>query len=314
MRPDWLACLGIAVVALGAACSRDGAPPSVSPPEETSTCKTTKERIPQDPRGVWVAPQKVTIGSSQFHPEEAPPRALNVNGFWIDPYEVTTGEFANFVAATGYKTVAEREAGGGGVFDSEWRLEPSATWRKPFGQEGSEANADDPVVQVAFEDALAYANWRGRDLPTEAEWEMAARGGIANAEYVWGNASRLEDGKPGANHWQGVFPYVDLGEDGFKRLAPVGCFPPNGYALYDMAGNVWEWTKDRWSLPQGADATAAAPVVTAAQSMPGARVIKGGSWLCADNFCHRYRPAARQPGDPSMGTNHIGFRTVLREN
>lgn len=263
-----------------------------------------------DPKGVWIVPQTVRLGSDQFHPEEAPRTRVRIEGFWIDALEVTNAEFGRFVEATGYKTVAEQASAGGAVFDGAWRLDAGATWRKPFGQNGPAAAPDEPVVQVAFEDALAYARWRGRDLPTEAEWEAAARGGEPDREFVWGDEARLADGRPGANHWQGVFPVLNTAEDGFAGLSPVGCFAANAYGLYDMAGNVWEWTTDRWALRPGADAVGAAPVTNAAT--PNARVIKGGSWLCADNFCLRYRPAARQPGDPSMGTVHIGFRTVLR--
>jgi formylglycine-generating enzyme required for sulfatase activity len=149
-----------------------------------------------------------------------------------------------------------------------------------------------PVVQVTYADALAYARWRNRDLPTEVEWERAARGGIVDAEYSWGDQPRPD--QPKANTWQGVFPLRDTGGDGYKGVAPVGCFRPNGYGLFDMAGNVWELTSAAWS--KGSKA----------------QVIKGGSWLCADRFCLRYRPAARQPADGDMGTDHIGFRTVLR--
>jgi formylglycine-generating enzyme required for sulfatase activity len=261
---------------------------------------------------VWVPGGRTTLGSEAFHPEEAPKRTAQVAGLWMDIHEVTNGQFAEFVAATGYVTAAERQRNGGAVFSGGgpggldvsqvWRVDQQASWRLPFGPGSSTSGLEAlPVVQIAYEDALAYARWRGRDLPTEAEWERAARGGLSEAEYVWGAAPAHANGKPRANHWQGVFPIQDTADDGFRGLAPVGCFEANGYGLHDMAGNVWEWTKDPWPEATPVDGF-----------VPGARVIKGGSWLCSDDFCHRYRPAARQPGDPSLGTSHLGFRTVLR--
>lgn len=267
---------------------------------------------PSDPDArdgmAWIGPGSVTLGSLQFFPEERPLREVEVDGFWIDVHAVTNAEFERFVEATGYVTVAERNgagAGGGAVFGPAaeaqnwsdirqwWRHAPDASWRHPQGAASTiEGRETFPVVQIAFEDALAYANWRGRDLPTEAEWEFAARGGLDREPYVWGSEVR-PDGAYLANHWQGEFPYRDSGEDGHVGLAPVGCFPANGYGLYDMAGNVWEWTRESWSGP-------------------GFRVIKGGSFLCSDSYCHRYRPAARQPGDEAYSTEHLGFRTVWR--
>ncbi len=301
------------------ATQRDSAGAAARPAEGAQSCPLAAA---SDSRGVWIPAQTATIGSRDFDPEEAPPLTVSVTGFWIDRTEVTTTQFAQFVQATGYVTLAERTGSdgapsGGAVFDGGWRLDQDATWRKPFGSEGPDARAEAPVVQVAYADALAYAAWRGRDLPSEAEWEIAARGGLAQADYVWGDAPRQPDGAPAANHWQGIFPAVDTGDDGYRGLAPVGCFAPNGYGLYDMAGNVWEWTKDAWSMRGQAGArdrgyASAAQDPALASGVRNGRVIKGGSWLCADNFCRRYRPAARQPGDPTLGANHIGFRTVLR--
>jgi formylglycine-generating enzyme len=245
------------------------------------------------------------LGSEDFGSEERPLRRVSVESFEMDVTEVTNRAFAAFVEATGYVTVAER-IGGGAVFTqpssppdmrdptSWWRIDPDATWSSPGGR-GTVASPDKPVVQVTLEDAIAYARWAGRDIPTEAEWEHAARGGIIGAKYTWGDEP--EKSASAANHWQGTFPLRDRGEDGFAGIAPVGCFPANGYGLHDMAGNVWELTASAWGRPGAA---------------AGASVIKGGSWLCADNYCLRYRPAARQPGDPELPTNHIGFRTIQR--
>lgn len=255
---------------------------------------------------VWVPGGVTVIGSDRFHAEEAPKRRVHVEGFWIDRHEVTNADFAAFIEATGYRTSNERN-GGGAVFRASrtitsldditqwWRFEPTATWRWPHGASGPEAQPSMPVLQVTFADALAYARWKGRDLPTEVEWERAARGGIADAEFGWVSDSQPSSSK--ANVWQGAFPVHDAGVDGYRGLAPVGCFPANGYGLHDMAGNVWEITSTNWS----------------SGSSKRSPVIKGGSWLCADSFCLRYRPAARQPSDPDMGTDHVGFRTIKRD-
>jgi sulfatase modifying factor 1 len=267
-----------------------------------------------------------TMGSDNSRPEEAPARPAEVGAFWIDRYEVTNEEFAAFVEATGYVTVAERPADpaanpgidpsllvpGAVVFITPanvtnmedisqwWNYVPGADWRHPEGPDSSiEGRETYPVVAVTREDALAYAQWLGRDLPTEAEWEFAARGGISDAEYVWGD-DKIPGGEWQANAWQGVFPVIDEVKDGFAGSAPVGCFSANGYGLYDMAGNVWELTSDDYADLRG--------------MRPGMVVIKGGSYLCADNYCLRYRPAARQPASFDVGTNHIGFRTVLRDD
>lgn len=282
-----------------ASCTKDGATRLGAGP----TCAFDTAAAGGTPKGVWIPAGNTTLGSENFHPEERPTRSQYVEGFWIDQHEVTNSQFANFVRATGYRTVAEIDSSGGAVFTgssgpagdgSWWQLVRDANWRRPAGPGSSIRDRDAyPVVQIAYADALAYARWRGRDLPTEAEWERAARGGIADADFVWGDASRV-NGQYRANTWQGVFPVVDNATDGFEGLAPVGCFEPNGYGLFDMAGNVWEWASDPWA------------------GSPQTRVIKGGSYLCADDYCLRYRPAARQAGDASLGSSHIGFRTVLR--
>ncbi len=262
---------------------------------------------------VRIPETRFAMGSERFRAEEAPVRQISVAGFWIDTHDVTNAEYARFVRETGYVTVAERGARPGAwVFrppsDVEglrdlaqwWRMIPGADWRHPEGPGSDLAGRDNhPVVQVAFEDAEAYARWAGRVLPTEAQWEAAARGG-RDAEFIWADGADRDD-TPAANHWRGEFPTEDRGSKGYRGTSPVGCFQANGYGLYDMAGNVWQWTRDPWTADH-ADGTAADA---------SAHVIKGGSYLCAPNFCMRYRPAARQAGDAASGTSHIGFRTVL---
>lgn len=249
-----------------------------------------------------------------FQPEERGRPSGRVDAFDIDATEVTYGQFAEFVAATGYVTAAERlgqdgQPQGAAVFDrvsGRWRLDPAASWRTPQGR-GSSSPHDSPVVAVAYEDAVAYANWRGRRLPTELEWERAARGDRTVPTDI--DAERREDsGRWLANHWQGAFPALDTGEDGYAGVAPVACFPPNEAGVHDMVGNVWEWTAD-WFSPSNAAATEADAVAADPEGL-GKRVIKGGSHLCASNFCARYRSGSRQPADPTLGTSHIGFRTV----
>ena len=284
---------------------------------------------------------KFTMGSDRHYPEERPAHIRHVEGFWIDPHPVTNEEFALFVAETGYVTVAETPpspedhpdldaAGrvqGSLVFKTlpgtrqpvDWRdwwsLQASANWRQPRGQ-GSEALPDHPVVNVTCLDAQSYAAWRGKELPTEAEWEFAARGGLDGAEFAWGDRLSPE-GQMMANYWQGRFPYENLLLDGYATTSPVAAFPPNGYGLYDMIGNVWEWTSDpfmenhrshsccsRSPQPVGTDQFAAARDVM--------HVLKGGSYLCAGNYCERYRPAARSAQTLDTSSCHIGFRCVLR--
>jgi formylglycine-generating enzyme len=250
------------------------------------------------------------MGAAAVRTEEGPARVVNVAAFRIDRTDVTNAQFGKFVEATGYRTLAERGPApaslvfvgarpGVSLADPAawWRVIPGADWRHPEGPGSSILGRENlPVVHVAYEDALAYAHWLGHALPTEAEWEYAARGGWAGARYVWGNEQR-PSGRVMANTWQGRFPDEDLAEDGYRaHPSPVGCFPPNGFWLYDMAGNVWQWTSDLY--PAAEDA--------------GSHVIKGGSFLCSDNYCYRYRPAARTAGPPDSGASHIGFRTVVR--
>jgi sulfatase modifying factor 1 len=282
-----------------------------APPE---TCLTVDDAATQM---VWIAGGDFTLGSETFRAEEAPMRKTNVAGFWIDAHDVTNAQFARFVLETGYVTVAERggsDGAGPGSFvfvrpsavtdlqdiDQWWKFVAGADWRHPEGP-GSDLSGrrNHPVVHVAFEDAEAYARWAGHRLPTEAEWEFAARGGREGEPFTWGEAPDTDE-QPQANHWRGSFPTIDLGSKGYKGTSPVGCFPANSYGLYDMVGNVWQWTSDRWTNDHDA-----------ADTSDQDHVIKGGSFLCAPNFCMRYRPAARQPGAAGGGTAHIGFRTVL---
>jgi len=282
-----------------------------------------------------------TMGSDTHYPEEAPARRVYVDAFSIDATTVTNEQFAEFVRDTGYVTVAERPldpadfpgapaenlqpgsmvfTGTPGPVDLRhlsqwWAWTPGASWRRPFGPGSSvEARPRHPVVHVATEDAEAYAAWAGRRLPTEAEWELAARGGIDGATYTWGDAPE-RDG-PLANYWHGDFPWRAAA--GYGATAPVGSFPPNGHGLYDMAGNVWEWTSDWWSHPEPADhccapsnprgGTEEASIDPRQPFGVPRRVVKGGSFLCADSYCMRYRPAARRPQMIDTGMSHIGFR------
>jgi sulfatase modifying factor 1 len=286
----------------------------------------------------WISGGTFLMGSEDFYPEERPVRSVAVEGLWMDTKPVTAAQFRRFVRETGHVTVAERPLDpqdypdadpallvpGSLVFRrtagpvplddvrSWWEYAPGASWKRPGGP-GTTINGRDhhPVVQVAFEDAAAYAAWAGKELPTEAEWEHAARGGLEGAPFVWGDEELL-GGEPAANTWQGRFPWENLKLDGYEDTSPVGSFPPNGYGLYDMAGNVWEWTTDFFAP----DGNRGAPVCCAPSLMPGERfprrVIKGGSHLCAPNYCLRYRPAARQSETVDTSTGHIGFRCIVR--
>lgn len=281
------------------------------------------------------------MGETAFYPEEAPVREMTVAGFWIDRHPVTNEQFARFVAATRHVTQAEQpDAAGGLVFQiparaagtsladtshTWWHRTPGADWRHPRGPETAvQSLMQHPVVQVSLDDALAYCAWVGGDLPTEAEWEYAARGGRPAAIFTWGNEER-PNGVFMANTWQGPFPYHNTAEDGFCFTSPVGSFPANGFGLLDMAGNVWEWTADWYTVPHAPTTghrysdlpTPHGERKTSTDSqgtqlcLPR-RVIKGGSHLCAPSDCFRYRPAARQPQDSETGTSHLGFRTVVR--
>jgi len=305
----------------------------------------------ESPDRVWIEGGAFRMGSDNHYAEEAPARRVHVDGFWIDRRPVTHRQFRAFVEATGWKTVAEKPVDpalypgadpalltpSSIVFvqpspvsrprEGEWwQYVAGADWRHPTGPGSSNADLDDhPVIHVAWEDVVAYAAWAGADLPTEAEWEFAARGGLDGADYAWGE--ELEPaGRHMANVWQGPFPMFNAEADGWPRTSPVGTYPPNGYGLEDMIGNTWEWTRDYWSTaavgaapspcclpknPQGGCASLSYDPASANLKIPR-RVLKGGSHLCAPNYCRRYRPAARHAQAEDSSASHIGFRCVVR--
>jgi len=250
------------------------------------------------------------MGTDHGMPFEGPVHRVTVHAFWMDRCAVTNREFARFVAATGHRTESEKQ-GWSGVFDTkahEWRPVKGADWRHPEGPASSiDGRQDEPVVHVSWDDAVAYARWAGKRLPTEAEFEWAARGGRTGAEYAWGDTLR-PGGRDMANTWQGEFPTHDEGTDGYRRVAPVGRFPPNGYGLFDIAGNVWEWTSDWFS--EDYFRTASGAVDPTGPESGTEKAIRGGSWLCAGNYCAGYRVAARQHSPRDSGLNNVGFRCV----
>ena len=312
--------------------------------------------VPHDPphtNMVWIPGGTFRMGSDRHYPEEAPVHRVTVDGFWMDRTPVTNRQFREFVRATNHVTTAEIPPDpanypgalpdviypGSLVFTpprhrvdlrnwSEWwEFIRGADWRHPYGPR-TNTNALDsyPVVHVTFFDALVYAKWAGKDLPTEAEWEFAARGGLDGAEFAWGDEF-TPHGHHMANTWQGEFPRQNLCDDGFELTSPVMAFPPNGYGLHDMIGNVWEWTKDWYTARHEADASKACCIP---QNPRGGReqesynprqpavkiarkVLKGGSHLCAPNYCRRYRPAARHAQPVDTSTSHVGFRCVVRK-
>ncbi|MCD2153206.1 formylglycine-generating enzyme family protein [Rhodococcus cerastii] len=293
------------------------------------------------------------MGSEDFYPEERPVHQVTVDGFWMDTTAVTVAEFRRFVKATGHVTTAEIAPDpadypdadpallvpGSLVFNSPpapvslddytqwWSFTPGADWRHPEGADSNIGGRErHPVTHVSYFDAQAYAAWAGKELPTEAEWEFAARGGLDRQAYVWGDHDS-PGGRPGGNVWQGQFPWENLLEDGYERTAPVGKFRPNGYGLFDMAGNVWEWTADHYTSDHAHSSKNVAPASScciprnpraefATEALAGEpyarRVIKGGSHLCAPNYCLRYRPAARQGESEESSTCHVGFRCIIR--
>jgi len=328
------ACLATASGALAYA-----ADPAPTHPKLTSAPSPAPEGM------VWIPGGEFWMGSDDF-PDARPWHRVYVDGFWMDKTEVTNEQFEKFVKATGYVTVAERAptkeefptapaenlVAGSVVFTPPdhavslddhfqwWNYVKGANWRHPTGPK-SDINGNEkyPVVHIAYGDAVAYAKWAGKRLPTEAEFEYAARGGLNRKPYVWGDDFR-PGGKWMANTFQGHFPEKNTGEDGFTGTAPVGSFPPNGYGLFDMAGNVWEWCSD-WYRPDYYQILAdkgdvarnpQGPANSFDPSEPGTRkrVHKGGSFLCTDQYCKRYEPGGRGKGEPDTGTNHLGFRCV----
>ena len=249
---------------------------------------------------------RFTMGTDEGFPYEGPAHVVELDPFWIDRYEVTVARFALFIAATGYQTEAE-SFGWSGVFDAsagEWQRIDGATWRQPEGPDAPAPLASEPVTQVSWNDAVAYCRHRGRRLPTEAEFEFAARGGARESTFPWGEEP-VHEGRFLANVWQGPFPVEDRGEDGFRGRAPVGRFPANGAGLFDAVGNVWEWTAD-WYAP---DYYTVSPAQNPRGPESGAmRAIRGGSWMCAENSCIGYRSAARSQATPDSGLNNLGFR------
>jgi formylglycine-generating enzyme required for sulfatase activity len=249
------------------------------------------------------------MGTSHGTAAEGPVHEVTLKGFWMDRHEVTNLAFERFVEATGYRTEAEK-IGWSGVFDTaerRWIPVSGADWRHPEGPSSDlRGRMKHPVVHVSWNDAAAYAKWAGKRLPTEAEFELAARGGLAQKEYASGDVFEPQ-GRPLANVWQGRFPERDLGRDGFRGTAPVGSFPPNALGIYDLAGNVWEWCAD-WF---GADYYSKSPRANPTGPPRGTeRVLRGGSWMCSDNFCRGYRTAARNKSEPDSGLNNTGFRCV----
>jgi formylglycine-generating enzyme required for sulfatase activity len=305
-----------------------------------------------DQRMAWIEGKTFTMGSNDHYPEEAPAHPVAVDGFWIDITPVTNRQFTEFVQATGHVTMAEKVPNaadypgalpemlraGSLVFTPPrhpvhtndisqwWTFKFGADWRHPYGPRSDiRGKFDHPVVHIAYADARAYADWAGFDLPTEAEWELAARGGLEEVEYAWGS-ELIPGGKRMANTWDGLFPHQSLKPKGHDRTSAVRGFPANGYGLFDMIGNVWEWTSDYWSTrhpepaarsccipenPRGGPAEASydprLPDIRIAR-----RVLKGGSHLCAPNYCRRYRPAARHAEPDDTSTSHVGFRCVKR--
>jgi formylglycine-generating enzyme required for sulfatase activity len=285
----------------------------------------------------WIAPRAFAMGSDDHYPEERPARTVTVAGFWIDRAPVTNREFAGFVAATGHVTLAERVpdasdypdarpellVAGSAVFvrppapvplndeSRWWSYVAGASWRRPEGPDSTLAGREEhPVVHLAFADAAAYADWAGKALPTEEEWELAARGGSEGTPYAWGE-ELMPGGRFMANTWHGEFPWRNTAADGFEGTSPVGSFPPNGYDLVDMIGNVWEWTTTSgMSQPSVAAPCCAPPPKPRGKEQ---RIIKGGSYLCSPDYCARYRPAARQLLDADSTTSHLGFRCVSRQ-
>ena len=348
-----LGILGISLVLLFSVGTR-ASPRFIS----SSTAQTVRAQADRkaSPDMVWIPGGTFLMGTNdkESFPNERPAHLVQVQGFYMDVHDVTNAQFAKFVEATGYVTTAERPinweelkkelppgtpkpddgalAPGSLVFtptsgpvplndlSAWWRWLKGADWRHPKGPGSSiQGRENHPVVHVSWYDAVAYAQWAGKRLPTEAEWEFAARGGLESKRYVWGDDFR-PGGRYMANTWQGVFPVGDTGEDGFVGTSPVGSFPANGYGLYDMAGNVWQWCNDWYRVDAHVEAASQNvcrdPAGPAQSYDPGdpyspKRVVKGGSFLCNPSYCESYRPSARRGTPPDTGSSHTGFRCVI---
>ncbi|MDF3076797.1 MAG: sulfatase-modifying factor protein [Sphingobacteriaceae bacterium] len=295
---------------------------------------------------VWIPAGSFQMGSDDpAFTDALPIHKISVDGFWMDEHEVTNAEYAKFVNATGYQTVAEQPlnpadfpdvpkenlVSGSGVFTPTtqpvnldnpmqwWRYVPGASWKHPFGPETSVTDKpNDPVVHISYTDAMAYAKWAGKRLPTEAEWEFAAQGGKGRRKFYWGDELK-PGGKWMANIYQGSFPDANTSEDGFKGIAPVKTFPANGYGLYDMDGNVWEWCNDFYRpdyYSKSPEKNPQGPTDSYDPDEPGIvkRVQRGGSFLCSDEYCIRYRPGSRGKGEVNSASNNLGFRCVKDGN
>ncbi|MBS9722072.1 formylglycine-generating enzyme family protein [Tianweitania sp. BSSL-BM11] len=316
-----------------------------------SSTAATAAQAAQDEM-IWIEGGTFYMGSDRHYPEEGPVRRVQVDGFWIDPTPVTNRDFARFVSDTGYKTVAEHDPdpalypgadpsmlkAGSIVFDPPtspadprarerwWRFCYGACWHLPDGETPlTEAMMDHPVVHIAYSDAAAYAEWADKALPTEAEWEFAARGGRDGADFPWGD-ELMPGGQRMANTWNGAFPFRDPDGDGDFGTSRVGSYPANGFGLFDVIGNVWEWTEDFWSDRHQPSEGSCCVALNPRRSDPDSsfdrnqpairiprKVLKGGSHMCAPNYCQRYRPAARHAEMVDSATTHIGFRCVRRE-
>jgi len=319
--------------------------PSLKPLEHTASARASTADM------VWIPGGTFRMGSDRHYPEEAPEHRVTVDGFWMDPFPVTNDQFRRFIEETGHITFAEIPPdaanypgalpemlyAGSLVFTKPpvrvdlrnsrqwWSYVRGAQWRHPRGPSTTLSGlGNHPVVHVTYSDAAAYAAWVGKELPTEAEWERAARGGLDGAEYAWGD-DLTPDGRHMANTWQGDFPWQNEQRDGYEYTSPVDAFPPNAYGIHDMIGNVWEWTTDWYRPrhpdekvkacciprnPRGGSAEASCDPRDAAQ-VPR-KVLKGGSHLCSPNYCRRYRPAARFPEPIDTSASHVGFRCIVR--
>ncbi|MEJ7691725.1 formylglycine-generating enzyme family protein [Daejeonella sp.] len=332
---NWIVVISYILVCFITACNLKS-----QPGEDSKTHGAAVDTVPQ--KMVWIPGGTFEMGSEDPAYKDATPlHSIALDGFWMDEHEVTNAEYEKFVQATGYKTVAEQPINpadfpgippenlvpGSGVFTPTpqpvsldnpmqwWLYVPGASWRNPFGQQSSiTEKPNDPVVHISYTDALAFADWIGKRLPTEAEWEYAAQGGKAKQQYYWGSELK-PGGKWKANIYQGNFPDANTGEDGFIDVAPVKTFPANGYGLYDMDGNVWEWCNDFYRPDYYGKSPAKNPKGPADSYDPDEpnavkRVQRGGSFLCSDQYCIRYRPGSRGKGEINSASNNLGFRCV----